>query len=306
MKSQASFIATSHRYFMAVAETGSVRAAARKLNVAASAVSRQVLLLEHGLGIALFDRSGRSLAISPAGEIVLRGLRAATQINEESLDQIGALVGLTRGLVRVATVESISVSILPDVLLTFSESYPGLQIAVTVAGSDAVTQLVRDHHADIGFTFNPSSLEGLDVVASSDLRLGAVMAPSHPLARSRQLSLADCLAYPLAWPSRGLSLRAILDRLPAARKLTPMAECNSLRLMASLARRGGCIAFQTPIGIEQELADRTLRWIALADKRLPVDRLSVVRRQGIKGRPAADAFVRIAAARLAGLQAVRK
>lgn len=306
MKLQASFLATGYRYFLAVAEAGSVRAAARTLNVAASAISRQLLLLEQQLGIALFDRGGRSLTISPAGELLLRGLRAAAQDNEETLDQIGALKGLTRGLVRLATVESISVSILPDMLLAFSESYPGLEVAVTVAGSDAVTELVRDHQADIGFTFNPTSLEGLDTVAGADMRLGAVMAPSHPLARSRHLTLADCLSYPLAWPSRGLSLRALLERLPAAKRLQPVFECNSLRLMASLARRGSCIAFQTPIGIEQELQSRALVWIPLHDKRLPADRLHVVRRQGLKGRPAADAFLGIAGRFLPRPQTVRK
>jgi len=53
--------------------------------------------------------------------------------------------------------------------------------------------------------------------------------------------------------------------------------------MASLARRGSCIAFQTPIGIERELAEKTLVYVPLTDKRLPADRLMVVRRQGPQG-----------------------
>ena len=138
-----------------------------------------------------------------------------------------------------------------------------------MAGSDAVTNLVRDMQADLGFTFNPSSLEGLDAVAIRDLHLGAIMAPGHRLAGAKRLSLTECLEYPLAWPSQGLSLRTILDSVPAARKVRPAFECNSLRLMASLARRGSCIAFQTPIGIEQELAGSELVWIPLTDKRLP-------------------------------------
>lgn len=300
MKPPASFIATGYRYFMAVAEAGSVRAAARILNVAASAISRQLILLESQLGIALFDRSGRSLVLSPAGEILLRGLRASARGNEEVLDELAALKGLTRGFLRVATVESISVSVLPDILLDFAMRHPGIEVSVTVAGSDAVTELVRDQQADVGFTFNPASLDGLDVAASREMRLGAVMAPDHALATLRRVSLVECLRYPVAWPARGLSLRAVLDRAPIARKLHPVLECNSLRLMASLARRGSCISFQTPIGIEQEIAAGSLVWIALSDKRLPADRLMVVRRRGQKGRIAADAFLDIARSHIPG------
>lgn len=293
-KAETALIAIAYRYFMAVAETGSVRAASRSLNVAASAISRQLIQLEEALGVALFDRSGRGLTLAPAGVILLRGLRSAAHGHENTLDELSAMKGLKRGLLRVATVESISVSILPDMLLEFARAYPGIEVAVTVTGSDAVTAIVRDHQADIGFTFNPTSLESLEAVAARDLRLGAIMAPDHPLGRHEKLTLSECLSHPVAWPSRGLSLRAILDSVAAARNVRPAFECNSLRLMASLARRGSCIAFQTPIGIEQELSAGTLVWIPLAEKRLPLDRLNVVCRAGAGARPALDAFLAVA------------
>ena len=293
-KAETAPIAIAYRYFLAVADAGSVRAAARDLNVAASAVSRQLQQLEQSLGAPLFDRSGRGLQLTPAGEVLLRGLRQASQAHERTLDELSALKGLQRGLLRIATVESVSVSILPDMLLRFAGAYPGIEVSVTVAGSEAVTDMLREHQADLGFTFNPSSLEGLVALASSDLHLGAVMSPQHPLAKAGKLALADCLGHSLAWPSRGLSLRAILDSVPAARQVRPGFECNSLRLMASLARRGSCIAFQTVIGIEQELAARTLVFVPLTDKRLPVDRLRLLARQGASGRPAAEAFLAIA------------
>ena len=297
-KAETALIAIAYRYFLAVAEEGSVRAAARGLNVAASAISRQILQLEAALGTPLFDRSGRGLSLTPAGDVLLKGLRQAAQSHEGTLDQLSALKGLKRGLLRIATVESVSVSILPDMLLEFAQRYPGIEVSVTVAGSEAVAALVRDHQADLGFTFNPSSMEGLEALASRDLHLGAVLAPGHPLAGARKLSLADCAAYPLAWPSRGLSLRSLLDAVPAARGLRPAFECNSLRLMASLARRGSCIAFQTMIGIEQELAAGTLVFVPLSDRRLQVDGLRLVARQGAATRAAAQAFLAIAKAHL--------
>jgi DNA-binding transcriptional LysR family regulator len=303
-----SFLTTGYRYFVAVAEAGSVRGAAETLNVAASAVSRQVILLERQLNVALFERRGRGLKLSAAGEILLNGLKSTVQGHEVTLDHLDALRGLKRGRIRIATVESISVSALPDLLAQFATDHPGVEVAVTVAGSDAVTDLVRSHDADIGFTFNPATVEGLDVRLVQEMEIGAVMRRDHPLARERKLLFAHCLDYPVAWPARGLSLRAILDEMQASAKISPphAFECNSLRLMAALARRGRCIAFQTRIGIEQEIADGNLVFVPLANRRIPPDRLTIVHRPGSGAGPAAGVFLNLAVRHFSGKSAVRK
>jgi DNA-binding transcriptional LysR family regulator len=303
-----SLLTTGYRYFAAVAEAGSVRGASQVLNVAASAVSRQIILLEQQCNLSLFERRGRRLKLSAAGEILLDGIKSAMQDHEATLDHLSALRGLKRGRIRIATVESISVSALPDLLAQFATDHPGIEVVVTVAGSDAVTDLVRSHDADIGFTFNPATLEGLDVKLVKDMQIGAVMRRDHPLARERKLLLAQCLDYPVAWPARGLSLRAILDKLQAAAKISPphAFECNSLRLMAALARRGRCIAFQTGIGIEQEIADGTLVFMPLANRRIPADRLTIVHRPGSGAGPAAGVFLDLAVRHFSAGKSVRK
>ena len=308
IKAPASFLAIGHRYFAAVAAAGSIRAASRELNVAASAISRQLLLLEAQLGLDLFERHGRQLTLTAAGEVLLAGLRNAHAQHEAILDQLGALRGLKRGRVRIATVESISASLLPALLIAFADTYPGIAISVTVAGSDAVTELVRQHDADIGFTFNPLSLDGLAVEFTRDMQLGAIMAPGHPLAKASRLSLADCLIHPVAWPSQGLSLRAILDRALGSRRAIPQmrVECNSLRLMAALARYGNCIAFQTEIGVEDDLAAGTLVFVPLVMRKMPLDQFVVVRRSGSKAGPVIDAFLAVARQHLGALSRVRR
>jgi len=155
-----SHLATGYRHFVSVATLGSVRAASRHLNVAASAISRQIGLLEAQLGISLFERHTRSLALTEAGLELLRGLQAVNQTHEGTLDLLASLKGITRGRVSIAVVESLSISFLPDLLIAFSRKFPGVQAAITVAGSDMVTELVREREADVGVTFNPSVLEG--------------------------------------------------------------------------------------------------------------------------------------------------
>lgn len=295
--------APAHRYFLAVAAAGSVRAAARELNIAASAISRQIIGLEHQLGLPLFERGARQLTLSPAGESLLRGLRRAAQEAEDVLEEIDNLKGLKRGVLRIASVESISVSFLPDVLQAFAASFPGIETTVTITGSDAVTELVRSHAADVGLTFNPAALDGLDAVITRDFEIGAIMAPDHPLASAASLSLGECLQHRVAWPAKGLSLRLVLDRAKSRKSAAPpMIECNSLRFMAALARRGDCIAFQPPIGIEQDLSNRALVWVPLK-YRIGADTFMAVCRKGHRGRATIEAFLGSVRSRL---DAVRK
>ena len=293
------FLAGGCRFFLVVAEAGSIRAAARQINTAASAVSRQITLLEESLGIDLFERTGRKLRLSAAGEELQRALTASSLIHEQAIDRLNALRGLKSGRVRIAAVESISVSLLPRILEEFNALHPGVQLLVTVTGSDTVAALVRESAADVGFTFNPSSFEGLDVAHVMDLPLGAVVSPSHDMARSTQVSLKECMNHALAWPARGLSLRTLLDTLARRQKLQvkPALESNSLRIMASMAAHGIGVAFQTTIGIEQELSSGTLRFIPLADRGIPPDRMMLVNRPGLASQAAA-AFLDLSRRRL--------
>ncbi len=300
MTRDAAILSTGFRYFIAVAEAGSIRAAAEILNIAASAVSRQILQLEDALGIDLFERVGRGLRLSEAGVVLLGHLRRAVTDYQDVIAELDALRGLKRGRVRLATVESVSVDLLPELLVGFWDHLPGIEVAVTVAGSDDVTRLVRAREADVGFTFNPQSLDGLEVAFGHAFEIGALMAASHPLAARRRVSLADCLAYPLAVPSRGLSLRAALDPALAAHapNLRPRIEANSLRAMAALARKNGCIAFQTPIGIERERAEGELVLVPLEDPEILADRFVVIQEGLRKPSTAVSAFIEFAAGQL--------
>ena len=254
MAPAASFLNIGFRYFLAVAETGSVREAARRLNVAASAISRQLKLLEDEIGAALLDRDGRQISLSPAGEVLRDSLRATRLLQENLEQQLAALNGLRQGHLRIASVESVSVTLLPEWLEAYRKRYPGISFTVTVAGSETVTDMVHDHRAEVGFTFNPKQLRNLEIVTHADLRVCAVMSPQHALAKAKSLTVGQCLEFAVAWPSEDISLRAILDHTLRRRAKIPRGarvfECNSLRLMATLARLNQCIAFQPPIGIE--------------------------------------------------------
>lgn len=280
MRTDTSILSTAYRYFLAVAHAGSIRAAARDLNIVSSAVNRQILLLEESLGIRLFDRVGRGLRLSEAGQLLARHVRETLDRYDDVVTDLDTLRGLKRGRIRIATVESISVEHVPELLAEFWRRHPGIEVVLTVASADEVTRLVEDGRADLGFAFSTHDLENLRLVHEAPHPIGALMAAGHPLAARPVLALDDLVDEPLILPARGMSLRTALEPLIDSRRraLRVRAESNSLRLMSAMVRRSTSIGFLTRVGIERELREGDLVWRPLADAELAVDRLMVVGR----------------------------
>ena len=131
MRPDTAILSTAFRYFLAVADAGSIRAAARDLNIVSSAVNRQILLLEENLGIKLFDRVGRGLRLSEAGTVLVRQVRETLARYDDVVSELDTLCGLRRGRIRIATVESISMERVPELLAGFWERYPGIEVVIT-------------------------------------------------------------------------------------------------------------------------------------------------------------------------------
>ncbi|MEH6633365.1 MAG: LysR family transcriptional regulator [Halopseudomonas aestusnigri] len=266
------------RYFVAVAEHGSIREAARQLNIASSAVNRQILGLEEEFGIQVFERVGRGLRISQAGELLLKHAKSVLTDFEAVTEQLDDLRGLRQGVVRIASVESVADAVLPGLSQSFLELYPGITLEVTITSSEKVSRMISSAEAHIGFTFNPPDHETLREIVKWELKVGAVVAPHHPLAGRESCSFSDCLEYPLVLPAGNLSLAKIIE-VPLARlksKPKSFIKANSLRFMRNIVRNGEHVTFQTILGIEAERKAGLLAHIELTDTDIPRDRLVVL------------------------------
>lgn len=103
----------SLKYIDAVAQIGSIQGASRELGVAASAINRQILLLEDALGVKLFDRHPAGMTPSPAGEAFLVLARRWTKDVDRLVAEIKQLQGLDLGRVRIAAMDSMANGVLP-------------------------------------------------------------------------------------------------------------------------------------------------------------------------------------------------
>jgi DNA-binding transcriptional LysR family regulator len=188
------------RYFDQVARQSSVRKAAEGLNIAASAVDRQILLVEKELGTPLFERLPHGLRLTSAGELLVAGIRRWRADFDRVMSQIEDLRGLKRGHVTVLSTQGAATEFLPAVIAAFSREYPRITYEVTATETRFVTERILSGDAEIGVTFNPPQLPTLSVKRSAQISVGALAPHDHPLAKKRNLRLSDCAGYPVIVP----------------------------------------------------------------------------------------------------------
>lgn len=270
-------------YLDEVARLGSIRRAATRLNVASSAINRQILALETQLGAPIFERMPRRLRLTATGEVLIAHVRETLKSHQRVTAQIEALKGLKRGEVTIATMNGIAAGPLPSFIDSIMASHPRVHIRVKVVPLDQIPNAVLTGDADIALGYNYPITPGLRVVASHDVHLGAVVAPNHPLTKRRPAWLADCLEYPLVIGDRSMTIRPIVDMAftRAGLPLHPTIETNSIEFMSRIARAGRAVSFLNPVDVDVHTARGELVFIPFHDLNVePVTMKLAVRARG--------------------------
>jgi DNA-binding transcriptional LysR family regulator len=280
-------------YFEAVRRWGSIREAARRLDVAASAINRQILKFESDIGSKLFDRLPEGMKLTPAGEIFARHAIAVLQDEKRLAGEFDALRGLRRGEVSLIAVESLNASFLPGLVGRMAEKYPGIRLNIRTAGSNDIPAALVAGDADLGLAFSLGPHAELVQAAVGRFRLGAVMRADHGLAGERQITFTACAAHRLILPSPELSIHTLLERqLRRFRgRLDVQAEVSSLELMRNLTFSLNAISFQGRIGLEADIEAGRLVHVPLHGGGAMVTELGMYVREGRALPAAAEMFM---------------
>ncbi|MFP5021310.1 LysR family transcriptional regulator [Pseudonocardia phyllosphaerae] len=233
------------RYLVAVADTGTITAAAHELHVAQPGVSSQLRQLERELGETLLVRGPRAVELTEAGRAVLPHARAALAAVEGARDAVAGLRGLLRGRVAVGMASSLPETVVADQVGEFAAAHPGVTVELREGTADDLADDLRAGRLDLvvaGFPRTPP--DGLDGVVLIEDRLVAAVAADDELAGRRAVPLAALAGRPLICLPRGHGLRAAFDDACAARGLTPGVafEAGAMNLLLRLAARGAGVA----------------------------------------------------------------
>jgi DNA-binding transcriptional LysR family regulator len=265
-------------YFEAVAHAGSIRKAAEQLNIAASAINRQILKLEDQLGATLFERLPSGLRLTAAGELVLRHVGATLHEFDRLRAELDQLHGVPSGVVRIVSLDSLFVHLLPRVIVSFHRAHPAVRYVVEAADPHLIAARVAEGEADIGIGFDLEGHGEIELTAAIASPLCAMVAPRHPLAGQACTNFVECARYPLLFQPDTRPTRSIMDAELAAAKSSSEAllVANTLGLLKHMVRAGLGVAFYTRIGFIDELRARTVIAVPLAETRLAQIRVGLM------------------------------
>lgn len=250
---------TGLRYFVGVAKAGSIRQAAETMNVAASAVSRQLQMLEEEFGTALFERrrGRRNLRLTEAGQLLLD----YAQLIENELEQVRLNVrsidNLQRGTVRIGASESLARSrFLLGLLGRFRERYPGVSFQLTVAGGTRVIEHLSKDEIDLALAYRPPDSFDISVLAEASVTPSLLVSTAHPYASRSSVDVAECADLDLALPDESLTIRETYARMFARAGINPrvVLTTNSFELMRYAAITGFCHAIVNQYYGEHEIS----------------------------------------------------
>lgn len=225
--------------FVAVAETGSVTAASTRLNRVQSGISVRLKNLEDDLGVELFERMGKRLALNSAGE---RFLAAARDLLARA-DQARQLLSVDApgGRFRIATMEAVAAAYMPALLSRFHSRYPAVELELKSLPTWPGVAAVENGDVDVAFVSADARDDNLEWHPVFKEELVLVTSVDHPPVRSA----ADIHDQPLLVFSSGCAYRARLERWVQQQQTKPVRRIQ----LASYHTLLGCAAAGTGVGL---------------------------------------------------------
>lgn len=265
-------------YLEAVAEHGSIQAASRAIGISASAIDRQIVLLEDRLDLKLFDRQSTGMDLTAAGEMFLVLARRWRSDENRILSDVKQMQGIDLGLVRLAAMDSLVNGPLPQVLSRIGQDFPRVQVEVEVMTPDQALTAIDEGMADLALGFNLRPSRDHHVLWSTDLPLVCIAAPDHPVAAERTISIKDVRAHPLVVQSRALAIRRILEARHTwlFTDARPPVVTNSLQLLKQMVLAGSHLAITSELDAAPELSDGRLLAIPISEPKVESQSISIV------------------------------
>lgn len=255
-------------YFDELVRTRSMRQAAENLNVAPTAVSRQIENLEEYFATPLVERSARGVTLTAAGELL--ATRAGRTFRElEHLQQlIEDLKGLERGRVTIYANGAIVTSLLTPALAEFGKSYPNIRFEVMITSARQAVEAVNSAQADMALTLFAPQMSEAKVVARSEIAYDVIVSRRHALAGRSEVPLRELTRHALALPEKQFGFRQNFDATAERQGLTiePSFTVSSLEMLKELVLSDMAATLLPMLSVRREIESGQIEAIPLASE----------------------------------------
>jgi DNA-binding transcriptional LysR family regulator len=198
------------RVFCAVAETKSFSKASELIHLTQPAVSLQIQAMEELYETRLFDRSGNTINLTPAGEILYKRAKEILALYAEAQQNISEITGAIKGSLSIGASSTIGNYLLPHIIAAFKKKVPQVNISLVVSNTKTITEKLNAGEIDIALVEGDVSKQRFSVETLLSDELVVIMSPAHPWAERRNLPAIELTKEPLIMREEGSGTRQII------------------------------------------------------------------------------------------------
>jgi DNA-binding transcriptional LysR family regulator len=257
------------RTFLEVAKQGSFSRAGQKVFRSQSAVSAQIRQIESEYGERLLDRSGKTVRLTPAGEVFREYAQRMLSLRDESLRAVADHGSDPRGVLALGANEATCLYVLPNVFAEYLRLYPSVQVSIYRNFSHKILERLDSGAIDVGIVTLPVKMPMLKVRTIFRDRLVLMVSADNPLAQHDKVPISMVVEQPLILPRTGFT-RRIMDKLfrPYRDKLHVRMELPSIGMIKSFVAAGLGVSLISESFARDEVQSGKVKLIALKDNEL--------------------------------------
>jgi DNA-binding transcriptional LysR family regulator len=256
------------RVFRVLADTLNFRRAADELHLTQPAVTAQIKSLEESLGIALFDRIGRDIGLTPAGTTLLQYVRKIEAITNDAVAALAPFGGQEGVELSVGASHTIAVYLLPKLLPSLLSDWPRLRIHVIGGSTNEVLHALTMHQIGIGLIEAPAFRPDLKIEAFGEDELTVVVRPDHRWASKPMLRAAELIQEPILLREHGSGMRHFAEEYlehngVLRQQLRTSIDMNSTEGIIAAVEAGLGVGFVPRLALEKPLLLGSVKAIPL-------------------------------------------
>jgi LysR family transcriptional regulator, cyn operon transcriptional activator len=227
------------RYFVALADCRSFTRAAERTHVTQSTLSHQIRQLEDEIGQPLFDRVGRRVVATEAGELFLAFASRALKEVDQGIAMLRPGGGNLTGRVRIGATHTFNIGLIPECVAAFLKRHPTVQIRVEELAAEQIVSRLGNGELDLGIAYRPSGPTDLWFEPLYNEEMVLVVADSHPLAGRKRIRMVELHQQRLVLLPAYFATRTLLDECFLASGAEPIvvAEMSTVAPMLGLVLR---------------------------------------------------------------------
>jgi len=265
------------QYFVAVCKHLHFTKAAESLRIAQPTLSQQIHVLEQEINTPLFDRAGKKVLLTEAGEILFKYSMQIFDTVEQAITDIGQLNGLERGHIKIAC---LGTYLAMETVMAFHQHYPKIHINVEQLSTEQIRYKLLQNELDFGVVFLPLADRELESIPLYSETLVFVTSRTHELARLKRIDFSQLKELPLILMSRKYLIRQMFDTACQEKgyDFTPTIELSEMDDLREMVEKNVGVTILPTLYV-RSMGHRSLKSIPLLD--VPIKRpIGIVYRKG--------------------------